>query len=78
MKIQIEVDVDNSTGYNFEHLTPETKTRIMDSITNMLKETVGSERKAQLQQLLEELQKESDYSTLDPEVLYELFRDGED
>ena len=78
MKITIEVDVDNVTGNNFEHLTPDSKQRIISGVSMMLKDTVSTERKAKLQKLLEELQNESDYNSLDPEVLYELFREEED
>jgi hypothetical protein len=78
MKITIEIDVDNFTGNNYEHLNPESKQRITNGVRDMLKDTVSTERKAKLQKLLEELQNESEYNALDPEVLYELFRDAED
>lgn len=78
MKINIEVEVDDFTGNNYEDLSSDSKQKLIAAIGAMLKTSVNNERVAKLKKLLQDLQNESGGTDFDPEILYELLRREDD
>ncbi len=78
MKINIEVEVDDFTGNNYEDLSSDSKQKLIAAIGAMLKTTVNNERVAKLKKLLQDLQNESGGTDFDPEILYDLLRREDD
>ncbi|MCD6010938.1 MAG: hypothetical protein K0Q79_800 [Flavipsychrobacter sp.] len=78
MKINIEVEVDDLTGSNYQDLSTDCKQRLIAEIGEVLKTTVNNERVTKLKTLLQELQNETGGTDFDPEILYDLLRKEDD
>ncbi len=74
MRITIELDVDNYIGDIYKQLNPESKKRLSDEVSQILKTTVNNERKIKLTKLLKDLKNESGSFDLDAEILHEILR----
>jgi hypothetical protein len=77
MKLILEIDIDDATGAEYEHLAPENKLRFKQSVENLLMKITTGQRAKKLRKLLKEMRQESGAPELDPETLYAIVRGQE-
>ena len=77
MKIILEIDVDDTTGIEYEHLAPENKQQFINAVSGMLKKTTINLRANKLKKLLAEIRKNEGAAQFDPEILYAILRNEE-
>lgn len=77
MKLILEIDIDDATGAEYEHLAPENKLRFKQSVGNLLMKITTGQRAKKLRTLLKEMRQEPCGMEIDPETLYTIVRGQE-